>query len=196
MSSPAWDERGWGGFGACAIASPALFLMAGFLLYICVCVCVYIGMCVCMENKAQAWGVVSPAVWPHCGVSQPCVGMLSAAGCSVLHHLLPRQRNGVYFWSCSPGWHVCTQAGVCYFIAACFRAGLGSRVSARGFPCFWTVVAVCAAQVSLPGGARVVVLGWVLAGARCYLSAAPWGLGAAWFKMRASGGAAVPLAAR
>lgn len=129
MSSLAWDERDWGGFGACTIASPALFLTAGFLL--CVCVCVY--MRVPMENKTQACSAVLPVAWPHYGVSQPCVGMLCAAGCSALHRLLPRQRNGVYFWSCSATWHSCIEAGVYYFILACFRAGLGSRVSAQGW---------------------------------------------------------------
>lgn len=79
-----------------------------------------------------------------------------------------------------------------YFIAGCFRAGLDSRVSARGFPCFGTVV--CTVQVLVPGGTCTLVLGWVLPGVRWYLGAALGGLGASWFKVRASGGAALPLA--
>lgn len=55
---------------------------------------------------------------------------------------------------------VCNWAGVNYFIAACFRAGLGSRLSAQGFPCFWTALDVV--QALLPGGGSGMVgLDWV-----------------------------------
>lgn len=107
---------------------------------ICFCACIY--MCVCAwKTNTSLWcclaGGVAPlrgdsalrrdALWDALRCITCCLGSIT----------------GVYFWSCPPSWHVCIQAGVYHFIAACFRAGLGSRVSARGFPCFGTAVAVC-----------------------------------------------------
>lgn len=85
--------------------------------------------------------------------------MLSAAS------LAAQQRCQLHLWSCSPSWHACSWAGVNYFIAACFRAGLGARVSAQSFPCLWTALDVFVVQVLLPGGdSHMVALDWVTPG--------------------------------
>lgn len=132
MSFLAWDERAWGGFGACTIASPALFLTAGFLLY--VCVCVYIHVCA-QKTNTSLWCCLASGVAPLWG--EPALrgdALRDALRCITCR---PGKCNGLYFWSCSSGWHVCFQAGVCYFIAARSRGWAQLQGVCSGFSMPW-----------------------------------------------------------
>lgn len=166
MSFPVGDERGWGRFGSCA-----LFVSDGRFPAINICVCIY--MRVCVNQNTSLWCCLAGGVAPLWG--EPW-------GCSVLQmlrtaSLAAQQHSRVYLRSYSPSWHACIQAGVYYFIAACFRAGLGSRVSAWGFPCLWTALEVFVVQVLLPGGSsHMVALDWVPQG-KVLLESSPRGFG-------------------
>lgn len=130
-------------------------------------------VCVCVNQNTSLWCCLAGGVAPLWG--EPW-------GCSVLQmlrtaSLAAQQHSRVYLRSYSPSWHACIQAGVYYFIAACFRAGLGSRVSAWGFPCLWTALEVFVVQVLLPGGSsHMVALDWVPQG-KVLLESSPRGFG-------------------
>lgn len=157
MSSPAWDEKGWGRIVACVIASPAFFLTAGFLL--CVCVCAWK-----MTNKpavlSRRW--CGPAAW----------------GCSVLHRLPPRQRNVLYFWSCSPGWHACIHPGWGgFFDCSLFQGWAWLQGVCWGFSLLLHYGGVCV--VLLSDGISVVVLGRAFPWGEMLFECSPGELGAA-----------------
>lgn len=142
MSFPVGDEGDWGGFGSCAG-----FVSDGRFPSVNVCVCVR------GNQNTSLWCCLAVVLlWGEpwgCSVLQ----MLCAAS------LAAQQHSWVYLWSCSPSWQACNRAGVNYFIAACFRAGISSRVSARVFPCLWTALDVFVVLVLLSGdGSHMVAL--------------------------------------
>lgn len=115
------------------VALLALFLAAGFSL------CVYVYTYMCVGN-----GTRKPALLSH-----RRHGLAAGRACAPSLAAQPVQGCECSFGLALPvGMNECIQAALHYFIAACFRAGLGSRVSARGFPWFWTVVLMGAVQAS------------------------------------------------